>query len=117
MLAVYTASKAALEAFTHSLALELAPVGVRAHVVLPGSAPETAFGQNARAMMERHGVTVPEAYAAFAQGVFARMGAPRTGPVTRSADVVEAIWRAVTDPTTPVRLPAGADAAALAGEA
>ena len=116
MLAVYTASKAALEAFTASLALELAPVGVRAHVVLPGSAPETAFGQNARAMMERHGVTVPEAYAAFAQGVFARMGAPRTGPVTRAADVVEAIWRAVTDPTSPVRLPVGADALALAGE-
>ena len=117
MLAVYTASKAALEAFTASLALELAPVGVRAHVVLPGSAPETPFGQNARAMMQHQGVTVPEAYAAFAQGVFARMGAPRTGAVTRSADVVEAIWRAVTDPTSPVRLPAGADALALAGAA
>jgi hypothetical protein len=68
-------------------------------------------------MMQHEGVTVPEAYAAFAQGVFARMGAPRTGPVTRSADVVEAIWRAVTDPASPVRLPAGADALALAGEA
>lgn len=117
MLAIYTASKAALEAYTASLALELAPVGVRAHVVLPGSAPDTMFGQNARAMMRQQGVTVPDAYSAFAQGVLARMGAPRTGAVTRSGDVIDAIFRAVTDPTSPVRLPAGADALALAGEA
>jgi hypothetical protein len=34
--------------------------------------------------------------------------------VTHSSDVAEAVWRAVTDPSTPMRLPAGADAVALA---
>ena len=117
MLAVYTASKAALNAYTESLALELEPFGVRAHVVLPGTSPETTFGQNARALMQAQGVTVPEAYAEFAQRVFERMGAHRAGPVTRPLDVAEAIWRAVSDPSCPVRLPAGADAVALAGAA
>ena len=115
MLAVYTASKAALNAFTESLALELEPLGVRVRLVLPGSSPETPFGQNAQALMRQQGVTIPEAYADFAQGVFARMGERRSGPVTRSVDVAEAIWRAVSDPSSPVRQPAGADAEALAG--
>jgi hypothetical protein len=29
--------------------------------------------------------------------------------------VAEAVWRAVTDPAAPMRIPAGADAVALAG--
>ncbi len=115
MLAVYTASKAALNAFTESLALELEPFGVRVRLVLPGSSPETPFGQNARARMQTEGIAVPEAYTDFAGRVFAGMGERRAGPVTRSVDVAEAIWRAVTDPSSPVRLPAGADAEALAG--
>ena len=51
LLSVYTASKAAVNAFTESLALELEPFGVRARVVLPGRAPDTRFGDNARARM------------------------------------------------------------------
>lgn len=46
-LSVYSASKAALNAFTESLALEAALFGVRVRLVLPGSAPSTAFGKNA----------------------------------------------------------------------
>jgi NAD(P)-dependent dehydrogenase (short-subunit alcohol dehydrogenase family) len=42
LLSVYTASKAAVNAFTESLALELEPFGVRARLVIPGRAPETA---------------------------------------------------------------------------
>ena len=115
MLAVYTASKAALNAFTESLALELEPFGVRARLVLPGSSPETPFGQNAQAQMRQQGVAIPEAYADFAGGVFAHMAERRSGPVTRAVDVAEAVWRAVTDPSAPVRQAAGADAEALAG--
>ncbi len=51
LLAVYTASKAAVNAFTESLNHELVPFGVRAHLVLPGRSPETAFGFNARTRM------------------------------------------------------------------
>lgn len=110
LLSVYTASKAAVNAFTESLALELLPFGVRARLVIPGRAPETAFGVNARARM---GMEVPPAYA----GVLAEVMAGWQGSteeVTRSADVAAAVWRAATDPACPMRLPAGADAVAWA---
>ena len=113
MLAVYTASKAAVNKYTESLALELAPLGVRVRLVLPGAAPGTSFGQNARALMSE-GTTVPEAYADFTQGVFAAM-ASRSGPHTEAQDVADVIWRVVNDPSLPVRQPAGADAVALFG--
>lgn len=108
LLAVYTASKAAVNAFGASLALELAPFGVRVHTILPGRAPATSFGSNARPRMAD---TIPAPYAGFAQQVFA--GIADAGPVTEPADVIEAIWRAATDPATPGVLPAGADAVAL----
>jgi NAD(P)-dependent dehydrogenase (short-subunit alcohol dehydrogenase family) len=110
LLSVYTASKAAVNAFTESLALELEPFGVRARLVIPGRAPETAFGANARARM---GTDVPEAYAAVAARVFAGLQ-QATADLTRSSDVAEAVWRAATDPSCPLRLPAGADAVAWA---
>ena len=110
LLSVYTASKAAVNAFTESLALELEPFGVRARIVLPGRAPDTAFGANARARM---GVDIPDAYAETAAQVFARFG-QSDEEVTRVSDVAEAVWRAATDPSCPMRLPAGADALAWA---
>jgi NAD(P)-dependent dehydrogenase (short-subunit alcohol dehydrogenase family) len=109
MLAVYTASKAAMNAFTESLALELQPFNVRVRIVLPGRSPETAFGQNAQAQTRKHGVAIPEPYSDLARTVFERMG-QTAGPVTRSLDVAQAVWRAVTDPSCPLRLPAGQDA-------
>jgi NAD(P)-dependent dehydrogenase (short-subunit alcohol dehydrogenase family) len=110
LLSVYTASKAAVNAFTESLALELAPFDVRVRLVLPGRAPGTSFGDNARRLM---GDSVPEAYADFLQHVFAAVRG-NVMPVTQAQDVAEAVWRAVTDPAAPMRMPAGADAVALA---
>ena len=110
LLSVYTGSKAAVNAFTESLALELAPFDVRAHLVLPGRAPGTSFGDNAR---QRMAGATHEAYAEFTQRVFAAVRDTST-PVTHAQDVAEAVWRAVTDPAAPMRLPAGADAVALA---
>ena len=108
LLSVYTASKAAINAFTESLALELEAFNVRVSLVLPGRAPETRFGQNAQPRM--HG-GIPEAYAGLAQGVFAEWA--KSSAVTRPLDVAEAVWRAANDSSCPVRLPAGADAVAL----
>lgn len=48
LLAVYTASKAAVNAFTESLALELRAFNIRVGLILPGRAPQTRFGENAR---------------------------------------------------------------------
>jgi NAD(P)-dependent dehydrogenase (short-subunit alcohol dehydrogenase family) len=111
LLSVYTASKAAVNAFTESLALELEPFSVRVRLVLPGRAPDTSFGDNARSRM---GNGFPDSYADLARQVFARMG-QASSPVTHSMDVTEAVWRAATDPACPMRLPAGADAVAAAG--
>lgn len=110
LLSVYTASKAAVNAFTESLALELAPFDVRVRLVLPGRAPTTSFGDNARRLI---GDTVPEAYADFKERVFAAVRDVAT-PVTHAKDVADAVWLAVTDPEAPMRIPAGADALALA---
>jgi NAD(P)-dependent dehydrogenase (short-subunit alcohol dehydrogenase family) len=109
LLSVYTASKAAINAFTESVALELEPFNVRVRLVLPGRAPETRFGENAQSRM-RSGV--PEAYSELAQRVFAQW--QQESAITRSLDVAEAVWRAANDPSSPLRIAAGADAIAWA---
>ena len=110
LMSIYTASKAAVNAFSESVALELAAFGVRVRIVIPGRSPETAFSENVR---DRMGITVPEPYMDMATQVFGRFQ-ESGGPVTYSRDVSEAVWRAATDPACPIRLPAGADAVARA---
>ncbi len=107
LLSLYTASKAAVNAFTESLALELEQFNVRVNLVLPGRAPTTSFGANAQQRIQ-----IPEAYAAMAQDVFSGW-AQSTEEVTQSADVVQAVWLAATNPNAPLRIAAGADAVAL----
>jgi short-subunit dehydrogenase len=104
LIGVYSASKAAVNAFTESMALELEPFGVRVRLVLPGRSPETAFGDNAIRQGLDH-----EAYAELAKQVVAGMR-DTSGPLTRAQDVAEAVWRAATDPSSPMRIAAGADA-------
>ncbi|WGS52109.1 SDR family oxidoreductase [Paraburkholderia sp. D15] len=113
LIGAYRASKAAVNAFTESMALELEPFGVRTRLVLPGRSPETRFGDNARAHM--HGLD-DETYADVVKQVFAHLQ-DTSSPVTLSQDVAEAVWRAATDPSSPMRIPAGADAEAWAAEA
>lgn len=113
LLSVYTASKAAVNALTEVLALEMKPFNVRVRLVLPGRAPGTKFGENAHKMLASRG-GFPDAYRAMIDAVFARFAAAPQDQITRAEDVAEAVWRAVTEPDTPFRLPAGADAVALA---
>ncbi|MBK0052753.1 SDR family NAD(P)-dependent oxidoreductase [Stenotrophomonas sp. S39] len=47
LVGVYSASKAAVNAFTEFLSLEVEPLGVRVCLVLPGRSPGTSFGANA----------------------------------------------------------------------
>lgn len=111
LLAVYTASKAAVNAFTDCVALELAPFGIRTHVVLPGRAPGTRFGDNAREMIFAAGGFHP-AYGDQVQQVMGQFAEP-TALITTAEEVAAAIWMAATDDNAPARIPAGQDAVAL----
>jgi NAD(P)-dependent dehydrogenase (short-subunit alcohol dehydrogenase family) len=106
LLSVYTGSKAAVNAFTESLALELKHFNVRAHLVLPGRAPSTDFGANAKQRIQ-----MPEAYAALTESVFAAW-AQSAEEVTTAMDVAQAVWLAATSDDAPLRIAAGADAVA-----
>lgn len=109
LLAVYTASKAAVNAFTESLAIELAPFNIRVGLVLPGRSPATRFGENAQRIMG----AIPAEYAALRERVFQGMQDAHAS-VTLPEDVAKAIWQMATDPDTPIRLPAGEDARQMA---
>ena len=109
LVAVYTASKAAVEAFTGSLALELADFNVQVKLVIPGYCPHTSFTANGAPRMQG---LIPEPYAAFAARIFADFG-HRT-LVTRESDVAEVVLQAANDTTGRLRFLAGADAVALA---
>lgn len=104
-LSIYSASKAAVNAFTESFAFEAAEFGVRVRLILPGSAPETSFGKNAVARM---GMDVPAPYEAFVQHYFQTLRS--AAEKTEATDVADAVWRAITDPDAPMTMPAGADA-------
>jgi NAD(P)-dependent dehydrogenase (short-subunit alcohol dehydrogenase family) len=97
LLGIYRASKAAVNAFTESLALEMQSFGVRVHVVLPGRSPETRFGDNA--FPHARGIDHP-AYAPIFQQFIATVH-ESTGPVTYSSDVAEALWKIANDPGLP----------------
>jgi NAD(P)-dependent dehydrogenase (short-subunit alcohol dehydrogenase family) len=113
LVGIYRSAKAAVNAFTESMASEVAPFGVRVRIVLPGSSGETRFRDTARTRLR--GVD-DEAYGAFMQETIGRMLAS-TGPGTRAKDVAEAVWRAATDASAPMYIPAGADAVQWAAEA
>lgn len=109
LLSAYTASKAAMEAFSEGLALEAAQFGVRVRLVLPGRAPGTSFSSAARAR-SRNGIH--DAYVEWAGKVLA--AAPQMpSDVTTTLDVAKAVWQSVTDASSPFRIPAGPDAVSL----
>jgi NAD(P)-dependent dehydrogenase (short-subunit alcohol dehydrogenase family) len=112
LVAVYTASKTAIEGFTASLALELEAFDVRVKLVEPGYCPNTSFASNGEGRMAG---LIPEAYAAYAERVFASLGQPTA--LTRESDVADAVWRAANDLTGTLHFPAGPDAVALASSA
>lgn len=109
LVAVYTASKMAIEGFTASLAHELAAFGVGVRLVEPGYGPSTRFASNGGARMQG---LVPEAYAPYAQEVFAAFMQPAA--VTTESDVAQVVWQAANDESGRLRFAAGADAVALA---
>lgn len=110
LVAVYTASKTAIQGFTASLAHELEEFGIRLKLVEPGYGPTTRFTQNGG---ERMAGLIPEPYSPFAQRIFASM--TQLPAFTKESDVAEAVWVAANDTSGRLHYPAGADALALAG--
>jgi short-subunit dehydrogenase len=110
LVAVYTASKQAIDGFTASLAHELAAFDVRVKLVQPGYAPTTRFTSNSGSRMDG---LIPEAYAPLARQIFGAI-AQAPAAVTTESDVAEAVFRAANDVSGQLRFPAGADAVALA---
>jgi len=110
LVAVYTASKYAIEGFSESLGYELGNFGVQVKVVEPGLAPSTSFGHNSGGRRED---LIPEAYSAYADRYLKSMQDYPTS-YTTEADVAEAVYAAATDEEERLRYPAGADSVMLA---
>lgn len=113
LVGAYRAAKAAMNAFSESLAGELEPFGVRVRIVLPGSSGDTRFRATARAHLR--GLD-DAAYGGFMRRTMEAMQ-QAAGVETRAQDVAQAVWFAATDPAAPLYIPAGADALQWAAEA
>ena len=108
LVAVYTASKLAIEGFTESLSYELSYFGIRTKIVEPGYGPTTGFTANG---MDRMKGLVPDAYAPYVQQIMGGMAGAKT---TDERDVARAVWLAATDGSKRLRYAGGADAEDLA---
>ena len=111
LVAIYTASKMAIDGFTASLANELNHFGIRVRGP-PGYGPTTAFSRDAASRIKRF---IPEACAGYAGEIFAEMTRRRTPPVPE--DVAEVVWQIAHDDTATISFPAGPDAVALSRRA
>lgn len=113
LVGLYRASKMAVNAMTETLAEEMKPFGVRVHLVIPGRAPETRFGDNAFPHLRGQDNSD---YSPMIERIVASMR-DSSGPVTQTSDVTEAIWQIADDPESPFKVAAGADAEAWMAEA
>ncbi len=110
LVAIYAASKFAVEGYTESLSYELEQFNIKARLVEPGYAPTTRFAANAGERMQG---LIPADYGAFAHAYFEKMANYPTAYCTE-AEVAEAAYLAATDDGTRLRYPAGADSKMLA---
>lgn len=110
LVAVYAASKFAVEGYTESLAYELEQFNIKVRLVEPGYAPTTSFTTNGGPRMQG---LIPADYGAFAQAAFTRMADYPTAYCTET-EVAEAAYAAATDEGRRLRYPAGADTKMLA---
>jgi short-subunit dehydrogenase len=106
LVAIYTASKCAVEGFTESLSYEIGVLGIRVRLVEPGLAPTTNLALNGAGRMR--GLT-PAPYDAFAQEYMAKMQNYPTAYTTEQENA-EAVFAAATDDGDRLRYPAGEDA-------
>jgi hypothetical protein len=97
-----------LRSSSRALALELEAFNVGVKLVEPGYGPPASPATRDRDWRD----WFPEAYAPFAQRIFASLTQPAA--VATESNVAEAVWHAVNDRSGRLRFPAGPDAVALA---
>jgi NAD(P)-dependent dehydrogenase (short-subunit alcohol dehydrogenase family) len=105
LVAIYTASKCAVEGFSEALSYEMGLLGIRVRLVEPGLAPTTNFASNGAGRME--GMTPPP-YEAFAQDYIGKMQ-NYPAAYTTEQEAAEAVFSAATDDGDRLRYPAGED--------
>lgn len=110
LVAVYAASKFAVEGYTESLSYELQPFNIKVRLVEPGYGPTTSFTANGGPRMQG---LIPADYGSFAQAAFTKMANYPTAYCTE-AEVAEAAYEAATEEGSRLRYPAGADTKMLA---
>lgn len=110
LVAVYAASKFAVEGYTESLSYELQPFNIKVRLVEPGYGPTTNFTANGGARMQG---LIPADYGAFATATFTKMANYPTAYCTE-AEVADAAYAAATEDGSRLRFPAGADTKMLA---
>lgn len=104
---LYHGAKYALEGISESLALELAPLGIRVKIVEPGGV-KTDFAGRSLELMRKDGLTAYDASVQRALGVFS--DPERASDYSEASDIAEVIYRAATDETDQLRYLAGGDA-------
>jgi NAD(P)-dependent dehydrogenase (short-subunit alcohol dehydrogenase family) len=105
LVAIYAASKCAVEGFTESLSYELDQFAIKVRLVEPGYAPTTNFTANGGQRMQG---LIPADYGSFAQSYFEKMANYPT-PYCTEAEVAEAVFAAASEEGIKLRYPAGAD--------
>lgn len=107
---LYHGTKFAIEGISESLALELAPHGIRVKIVEPGGV-KTDFAGRSLEFMQKSGL---HAYDESIQGAMAVFASPdRANDYSEASDIAEVIYTAATDGTNRLRYLAGKDASAM----
>ena len=110
---LYHGTKFAIEGISESLALELAPYGIRVKIIEPGGV-RTDFSGRSLELTQKDGLN---AYDASIQRVMAVFTSPdRANAYSEASDIAEVIYTAATDGTNQLRYLAGKDAESMATE-
>ena len=107
-MAIYSASKCAVEGLTEGLRFELATQKVKVKLVEPGFIPTTSLG---RTIMENSkGVPVPDSYKADLDRITSFFTQEPPTDATSEREVAETIFAAATDDADTLRFIVGKDA-------
>ena len=100
-MAIYAASKSAVEGLTEGMRFELASQGVAVKLVEPGRIPTTNFDATVQA--NSRDLPVPESYKADLDGIIAFFSRPPSEEVATEDAVAHTILAAATDQTGALR--------------